>query len=291
MLAGFERYLKRRPVADPKALLRPWAEAGPGIRHVFVEDEIEMQGDQARKRIVDVYDHLAAVAEIRDGLGRDEATRVVELFFQAGDPGLARDPALVAALLGSLIKAGRLHEYDSSDAIRLAVRLCRSRPESFADVLKALTDPDQHFGLLLSEWPEAVLEPLSSGDLVHFIRESVLTPAGRLEREIEAIQGRLEQAEENRKPALNTRLANLRARLEQAVTLSAARIERLRTKLDRARGRTILERWERDLDTHLPEALRSLIGIEEVPAWMVETENLTLVATAARLKPRHRTLA
>ncbi len=365
MLAGFERYLKRRPVADPKALLRPWAEAGLSMRHVFVEDEIEIEGDQARKQILDVYDHLAAVAEIRGGLGRDEATRVVELFFQAGDPGLARDPALVAALLDSLIKAGRLHDYDSSDAVRLAVRLCRSRPESFADVLKALTDPDQHFGLLLSEWPEAVLEPLSSGDLVHFIRESVLTrqlsrllacvvksiilgaagvrplplpvlgepaagmpawmegypdelhpqlrrlagvledaearvgrwlaedlpTAGRLEREIEAIQGRLEQAEEDRKPALNTRLANLRARLERPATLSAARIERLRTKLDRARGRTILERWERDLDTHLPEALRSLIGIEEVPAWMVGTENLTLVATAARLKPRHRTLA
>jgi hypothetical protein len=365
MLTGFERYLKRRPVADPKALLRPWAEIDGGNRRMMVEDEIDIH-NQPRHRILAVYDHLAAVAEIRGGLGNDEATRLVELFSTAGQTGLDRDPGLTAAFLESLVKAERLNDYFRSDALRLATRLCRSRPGSFADVLKVLSDPDDEAELSLGQWPESVLGPLCSGELVHVVRESVVTrqlsrllacglksivldaagvrplplpvvgepgsddpawmerhprdlhpqlrrltglledaearigrwladdlpDAARLEREIEAIEARIDQVEEDRKPALRTRLANLISRLEQPAAPSAARIKHLKTKLDRAWGRTILDCWERDLDAHLPAALRKLIGLEEaVPDWMTEPRNLALVATATRLKPRHRSLA
>jgi hypothetical protein len=371
MLAGFERYLKRRPVADPKALLRPWIDACETTHGLFLEDEIEIHlADRPRKQIPAVYEHLAAVAQIRGGLGMAEAKRVGQLFIEAGETGLDRDPGLTAAFLDSLVRSGRLHDDHPGHAIRLAVRLCRGRIESFPDVLKRLSDPEEQPELPLSEWPEAVLGPLCSGELVHFIRESILTrqlsrllacgaksivlnaagtqpitlpvvglpvvgeavaqgldwmerypkelhpqlrriscvlpdaeartgrwladdlpDAARLEREIEAIQARLEQVEEERRPALRTRLSNLRARLEQPASPSAARIGRLRMKLDRAWGRMILDRWERDLDARLPEALRRLIGVEEIPGWLIEPRNLALVATAARLDRRHRSLA
>jgi hypothetical protein len=364
-LAGFERYLRSRPVPDPKALLRPWTEAGDGSQCVTVDDEIEL-ADKPRPQILAIYDQLAAVAEIRGGLGLDEAKCMVELFADAGQTGLDREPDLMAAFLDSLARARRLNDYFRGDAIRLAVRLCRSQPESFADVLAVLCAPEIDPDLDLNEWPESVLGPLCSGDLVHFVRESVATrqlsrlmecglkaivldavgvrplplpvvgepaaqdptwmgrlpaelhpqlrrlaglledaevrvgrwladdlpDAARLEREIAAIQARIDQVEEDRKPALRTRLTNLRSRLEQPADLRPARLERLKTKLERAWGRTVLDRWERDLDVHLSAALQKLIGLEgEVPAWMTEPRNLALIATASRLAPRHRSLA
>ena len=364
MLAGFERYLKRRPVADPKALLRPWASIESLNHRMLVEDEIDVHlSNQPRQRILAVYDHLAAVAEIRGGLGADEANRVVELLAEAGPAGLDRDPGLTAAFLDSLAKADRLSDYFRGGAIRLAARLCRNRPESFGDVLKALSDPDDNSDFSLDQWPESVLGPLCSAELVDVVRESVATrqlshllacglkaivleaagvrplplpvvgesdpewiqrlppelhpqlhrlagvledaearvgrwladdlpDAARLEREIAAIEGRIDQVSEDRRPALRTRLANLRERLEQPSAPSASRIDRLKAKLDRAWGRTVLERWERDLDARLPAALRKLIDLEtEIPDWMAEPRNLELVATAARLAPRHRSLA
>ncbi|HEX3130944.1 MAG TPA: hypothetical protein VH394_26660 [Thermoanaerobaculia bacterium] len=368
MLAGFERYLKRRPVADPKVLLRPWAPIESISYPMLVEDEIDIHlGEQPRHRTMAVYDHLATVAELRGGLTADEAKRVVELFAEAGQTGLDRDPGLTAAFLDSLVKAERLNNYLRGHAVRLAVHLCRSRPESFADVLKVLSDPEDDSDFSLDQWPEAVLGPLCSGGLEEVVRESVVTrqlsrllacglkaivlnaadtvrplplpivgeleeddpewiqrlppelhpqlrrlasvlddaearvgrwladdlpDTVRLQREIEAIQARIDQVEEDRRPALRKRLASLRSRLEQPAAPSTARIERLRTKLDRAWGRTVLDRWERDLDAHLPAALRKVIGLEgEIPDWMTEPRNLELVATATRLEPRHRSLA
>ncbi len=371
MIAGFERYLRRRPVADPKALLRPWSEACNGKSRMTVEEEVDIHlNDQPRSRILAAYDHLATVAEIRGGLSVDEASRTVELFAKAGQTGLDRDPILMSAFLDSLAKADRLQDYFPSEVLRFAIRLCRSQPASFGDVLKVLCDPDNdNDDYALAQWPESVLGPLCSGDLVHFVRESVVTrqlsrlldcgwksivlhaadtagvrplpmpivgepaaddpswmerlprelhpqirrlaslledaearvgrwladdlpDAARLEREIQSIEARIDQVEEERKPALRKRLENLRSRLEQPAAPSAARLERLKTKLDRAWGRTILDRWETDLNAHLPGALRKLIGFEgEVPAWMTEPRNLTLVATASRLKAGHRSLA
>lgn len=106
----------------------------------------------------------------------------------------------------------------------------------------------------------------------------------RLEREIEAITLRIDQVDAERQAALRTRLANLKARLAQPAALRPARIERLRARLDRAWGRAVLDRWEREIDSLLPEALRRLLGIEKVPAWLMETRHLSLLAAASRLR-------
>ena len=54
-----------------------------------------------------------------------------------------------------------------------------------------------------------------------------LPAAGRLEREIQGIERRLPEADEERRPALLTRLQNLRDRLERPAPLSPARLESL----------------------------------------------------------------
>jgi hypothetical protein len=114
---------------------------------------------------------------------------------------------------------------------------------------------------------------------------------GRLEREIRVLEERIDAVEEIRRPALLTRLQNLRERLAHPSVPGEARLGRLLAKLSRAWGRAVLEGWERELDARLPEALGRLIGVEEPPSWLTEPSPLALLATATRLKPRDRALA
>ncbi len=118
-----------------------------------------------------------------------------------------------------------------------------------------------------------------------------LPDAERLQREISALELRLEQADEARRPAMRTRLDNLRSRLARPAAPGAARLQRLTAKLDRAWGRAMLDRWEREIDSLLPAALRRLLDIEEVPPWLLESRQLSLVAAATQLKESHRLLA
>ena len=115
--------------------------------------------------------------------------------------------------------------------------------------------------------------------------------AGRLEREIRALEERIETADEERRPALLKRRGNLRERLAHPSSPGEARLDRLHAKLERAWGRAVLERWEGELDARLPEALRKLTGVEEPPAWLTESGPLALLATATRLKSKDRALA
>lgn len=350
LLAGFERYLRRRPVPDAE-LLGPWRRT-----HGLVEQEI-LDREPPRRKVLEVYDYLATVAAEQGKLDIDAAARATALFFEAGDPALA------ARLFDSLLQGRRIGTYDSPRATGLAVRLCRDRPERFADVLKALSEQEENAELPPSEWPEAIVEPLSSGELGDFVRESIVTgqlprlvacgtksvlvgaaaalpqpdlgqpaepdwlrrypeplhPAlrrlaavledaeaqaarwlgsdfpdsGKLRREIEAIESRLEQADEARKPALLKRVANLRERIAQPAVPGPGRLEHLRSRLDRAWGRAVLDRWERELDARLPAALGKLLGMElgEVPSCLAEPRTLALLAAATRLPERRRALA
>ena len=354
LLAGFERYLRRKPVPDA-LLLQPW---GKTLGHGHVEDEI-LERELPRRTVLEAYDHLATVAAQHRGLDSTAAVKALELFLQAGDSALA------ARLFDSLVKGKRVETYASLHATKLALRLCRERPERFADVLKALTAQEDEAELPLSEWPDAVLEPLCSGELGDFVRESVITgqlarlmacgtksmligaagagplprpaladgtgpdwigryppelhPAlrrlaavlddpeaevgrwlgsdfpdsGKLQREIEAIEARLEQADEARRAALLKRLANLKERIAQPSAPGPGRLERLRARLDRAWGRAIFDRWERELDASLPAALGRLLGIEidEVPSCLAEPRPLALLAAATKLQEKRRALA
>ncbi|HEX6865002.1 MAG TPA: ABC transporter C-terminal domain-containing protein, partial [Thermoanaerobaculia bacterium] len=353
LLAGFERYLRRKPVPDAR-LLDPWIVTAVGEGDV--EDEI-LDREPPRRAILEAYDHLATLAARHGGLAMGAAATATELFFQAGDPALA------ARLFDSLLQGGRIDVHDSRRVRNLALRLCRDRPDRFADVLEALAEQEESAELPPSEWPESILGPLGSGELGDFVRESIVTgqlarlvacctksvlieaagelpqptfgkpaepdwlqryppelhPAlcrlaavlgdaeaqaarwlgsdfpdsGKLQREIEAIEARLEQADEARRPALLTRLANLQERIGKPAVPGPGRLERLRARLDRAWGRAVFDRWERELDARLPAALGRLLGIEidEVPSCLAGPRSLALLAAAARLPDRSRALA
>jgi len=53
----------------------------------------------------------------------------------------------------------------------------------------------------------------------------------------------------------------------------------------------VLERWENALDARLSQALRELLGIDEVPAWLKDPRPLSLLAAASRLSGARRRLA
>src|SRR5688572_20516082 len=90
-----------------------------------------------------------------------------------------------------------------------------------------------------------------------------------------------------------TRLANLRERIAQPAAPGPGRLEHLRVRLDRAWGRAVFDRWERDLDARLPAALGRLLGIEidEVPSCLAGPHPLALLAAASRLPEKRRALA
>jgi hypothetical protein len=318
-----------------------------------------------RQAILAAYDHLASLAACYGGLETEDAARAVELFHLTGGAG---DADLAAELFASLHARGNLGSYYPRSQEELALRLCRERPERFADVLAALAEQEDDRGELTpAGWPEPVLGPLGTGALGELVREAIVTrqlallvacgtksvlldaagvrplpqpvvreeieeegvapawleryppslhPAlrrlavagseaprwlaagfpdpARLEREIAAVELRLLTIDPAREPALRIRLGNLRKRLDQPATPSPARLENLGAKLDRAWGRAVLERWERDLDALLPQALRRLLeieGIETLPPWLSEPETLMLLAAATRMEPPHRRLA
>jgi hypothetical protein len=357
LLAGFERYLTRKPIASG-ALLQPWREVAASSHGWNNTPELDLlESGQPKRTILAAYDHLASVAALQGGLDPDGADKAIELFFLAGDSALA------AGLFESLRTKNRLNAYDSPESSKLALRLCRDRPERFADVLRALDRQEIQPELPPSEWPESVIGPLSSGELGEFVRESIATrqwtrllvcatkasllaaadlvplpqtmlaeaavpdwlqrypaqlqpvlrrlaavlndaeakvakwlvddfpDAGRLQREISVLELRLEQADEEGQPALRTRLDNLRARFAQPAIVGTARLHRLTAKLDRAWGRALLERWEREIDSHLPAALQRLLDIADVPPWLREPRHLSLLALASPLRRSHRRLA
>lgn len=363
LLAGFEQYLRRlpRPNVGWVAWLQPWAAIAETPTHYWSAPEhellMEMSADRRQRRMVlAAYDHLAAIAERHGGLSLEAAAKALELFF------LAPDPALAAACFDSLCAKEDFKLYLTPSQVRLALRLCQESPGHFADLAKALLAQEDRDALFYGDWPETILDPLSTGAVGEVVRESIVarqidrlvscctksvlldaagakpplpTPgeaarpawieryprdlhseisrlagllenaedrvarwlaadlpdARRLEREIQAIEQRLPEVSPERQPALRTRLANLQTRLAQPPSLSPARLARLRTRLGRAWGRAVFDRWEAELDARLTGALCQLLGIEEVPPWLLENRNLSLLAAASRLSDRHRRLA
>ncbi len=351
MIAGFERYLGQG-AGDPQ-WLRPWAGWDPGSIDM---EAVGHDPDPPRRMVLAAYDFLAEISRRHGPLESDAAARAVMLFRRAKDPDLA------GRLFDSIHAEERYEDDLSSDMDELAVRICRDRPESFADVLEGLEDQRGRWDIPPTDWPESLLGPLTSGVLGELTCEAIITgqldrlvacggkallleaagdplplpvlgePAApgwveryppqlhpalcrlavllddaearvarwlkddlpeswRLEREIQGIELRLPEADEERRSALLIRLQNLRDRLERPEAPGPARLERLTAKLERAWGRAVLERWEREMDVRLSRVLPGMLGIGEVPSWLTEPGPLSLLAAASRLPTLERRLA
>jgi hypothetical protein len=136
----------------------------------------------------------------------------------------------------------------------------------------------------------ALLQEETEAKVARWLAEDFPDPE-RLRREIGTLETRLQEVDEAGAPPLRKRLDALKERLARPAAPGPVRLQRLRGKLERAWGRAVLDRWEAALDERLPEALRKLLGIEEVPGWLSDPLSLTLLAAATRLRGSHRALA
>ncbi len=165
MLAGFERYLADA-TPPPPALLLPWSGADVySPFRAYVESEL-MGPRRPRTQILAAYEFLATMATRHGGLGPVAAINAVRLFLMADDPELA------ARLFHSLHAAGRAEIHS---AFRAGIRLCRDRPDRFAEVVEALDEQYDQLMEPLRQWPESLFESLRSGDLGETVRELIVT--------------------------------------------------------------------------------------------------------------------
>lgn len=122
----------------------------------------------------------------------------------------------------------------------------------------------------------------------------------KLQQEMVVIQMRLEQlslghlaAEAQVEPTqskhvlrLTKRLDNLQQRLENPKPLSPVRIERLQVKLARATRHALLERWIADLRDELYRHVTRILDIIEIPAWLLQPRQLSLLAPILQMEER-----
>ena len=91
---------------------------------------------------------------------------------------------------------------------------------------------------------------------------------------------------------LQQRLANLRARLQQPLPVSAQRLQHLATKLDYAALNSVLTQWQAQCQQQLVQHLTHTLGIQQLaPAWLEDTKALTTLSGLTRLSVLERKLA
>jgi len=113
-----------------------------------------------------------------------------------------------------------------------------------------------------------------------------------IESQIDSIRKQSENAEiPQRIEHLNKRLNNLTQRLHAPKPLAANRIDKLRLKLERTFERMLLQRWRADLQNELHRQITQLLGIIEVPQWLLQQQQLALLGPIAQLSPKMRALA
>jgi len=113
----------------------------------------------------------------------------------------------------------------------------------------------------------------------------------KLNLEIISIQKRIETLNGQTSEYLQRRLAGLKERAIRTKEPGIKRLENLKAKLVRATQRAMLLRWKNQLDELLGPCLKKLIGIDDIPGWLVEPRNLAILASAATLPEAHRKLA
>lgn len=112
----------------------------------------------------------------------------------------------------------------------------------------------------------------------------------RLKRELAALEARAAVGG-SQASRLAKRIANQRARLEQAPRVGEGRQTKLQHKLERAARLAVLEEWEARVRTTLYESVPRLLKLECAQDWMLEPRGVRVLAAAARLEGAHRSLA
>lgn len=207
--------------------------------------------------------------------------RIVDALHAAGQVGMAAH-LVRHGKYGPLIAAGR----------RLEVLRGLTDPGR-APVVAAVPQPAPEW---VHRYPHALHEALKRLAAVTTDAETVaqrmlakdLPSPGALAREIAALEDLLRTRPGD--SHLGTRLANLLTRQSNAPTLSPARLDNLRTRLDLTASRLWVEYWLRQLEEQVRAKLRTLLGGANIPDWVWNEANLRLVSAVGKLEGRVREL-
>ena len=110
-----------------------------------------------------------------------------------------------------------------------------------------------------------------------------------LEQEIGAIEALLTQRPGDSR--LAGRLANLRRRLAQPVSVSPGRTARLIERLNQTIRRAVLQVWQDEMTTQRYEAGMELLGVPVVPDWLIQPKYAAAIGYLLRLPTIYKQLA
>jgi hypothetical protein len=115
-----------------------------------------------------------------------------------------------------------------------------------------------------------------------------LPPPEAIASEIAALQDLLRTRPGNTR--LESRLTNLQARQSSASTISPARLDNLRMRLELNTSRLWIENWLRQMEEQGHAKLHTLLGSANLPDWVWNEANLRLVSAISKLEGRVREL-
>ncbi len=109
-----------------------------------------------------------------------------------------------------------------------------------------------------------------------------------VQREIHALQDRLFRNPDDDRMA--KRLANLQQRLNSSKKCSPKRLAHLQEKLERALRSEVLSAWEEKLNREIHTKISTLLNLNEIPGWLYEPKQLSIIAAVLSLTPAFRKL-
>jgi hypothetical protein len=204
--------------------------------------------------------------------------------------------ALREAGLGS--SAGRLaahEEYARLEAVGQAVTLLRRLGDAgppIPEVASRATPPAWGTRYPAELHPAlnrlAALSPRAEALAKAILSKEFPAPEA-LGRELAAIEERLQGQPGH--TGLAKRRAVLAARLATPPRVSPLRLEHLRTKLELAADRLLLERWLEQTEDRLRSLLARRLQVPDLPEWLLEQRHFALLVASLELRDPYRELA
>lgn len=142
----------------------------------------------------------------------------------------------------------------------------------------------------------AALSELSASDpdaehSAHRVLKQHFPKREEVQRQIAALESKLQREQAPRAQSLHVRLSNLRARLAKPSELSARRLEHLAADLRRAARQAVLRRLEQETVGRATAVFESLLGTSPLPDWLLQPSTLRLILPALELPKGFKELA
>ncbi len=187
----------------------------------------------------------------------------------AKDQRMLQDCGQLVASLVTLGGSSELETIDSGNTLWI-----ERYPEKLHPSLRTLSE--------VSEAAETTAGKLSKG---------VIRNEAAMEREMEALRSRIAESSGNSRNHQEARLENLKALLASEETVSDAKLVALENKIVGAAGRELLTRIHAQATVELRTRLQSYLGRLDIPNWVYEANNLSIVLSSLSLNKSPKNLA